>query len=121
METVISKIKQCGVCDFMVIDTGSCLDKLTKAVLETSDKIVVVQRNSENADAKMKNFDEQIWTTEHRERMVLVKNFAESNKKNYELQLPVIGVVHSYGSILNNDLLNSIGQENGIYINDLLQ
>lgn len=121
IETVINKIKQCDVCDYLIIDTGSCLDEITKTVLETVDKIVLVQRNSENADAKMKLFDRQVWVSEQKERMCVVKNFAEQNKKGYELpQLPIVGVVHNYGTILSNDLLNYIEQENGIQMQLLL-
>lgn len=121
IETVINKIKQCDVCDYLIIDTGSCLDEITKTVLEIVDKIVLVQRNSENADAKMKLFDGQVWVSEQKERMCVVKNFAEQNKKGYELpQLPIIGVVHNYGTILSNDLLNYIEQENGLQVQLLL-
>lgn len=121
IENVISKIRQCDVCDYLIIDTGSCLDEITKTVLESVDKIVLVQRNGENADEKIKLFDTQVWVNEQKERMCVVKNFAEQNKKGYELpQLPMIGVVHNYGNILNHDLLSYIEQENGISINMLL-
>jgi len=121
IETVINKIRQCDVCDYLIIDTGSSLDEITKTVLETVDKIVLVQRNSENADTKMKLFDTQVWVSEQKEKMCVIKNFAEQNKRGYELpQLPIVGVVHNYGTILNNDLLNYIEQENGIQIQLLL-
>lgn len=121
LENVITKIRQCDVCDYLIIDTGSCLDEITKTVLESVDKIVLVQRNGENADEKIKLFDTQVWVNEQKERMCVVKNFAEQNKKGYELpQLPIIGVVHNYGNILNNDLLSYIEQENGISISTLL-
>ena len=121
IETVINKIRQCDVCEFMIIDAGSSLDKITKTVLETADKIVLVQRNSEHADIKMKFFDTQVWVKEQKERMYVVKNFAEQNKKGYELpQLQAVGVVHNYGNILSNDLLSYIEQENGIHIQSLL-
>ncbi len=121
IENVISKIRQCDVCDYLIIDTGSSLDEITKTVLESVDKIVLVQRNGENAEEKIKLFDTQVWVNEQKERMFAIKNFAEQNKKGYELPgLPVIGVVHNYGNILNNDLLSYIEQENGISINTLL-
>ncbi len=121
IKSVITQIRQCDVCDYMIIDTGSCIDELTKTVLETADKIVLVQRNNENADVKMKLFDEQIWVNEQKERMCVIKNFAEQNRKGYELmQLQTIGIVHNYGNILQNDLLNDIEQENSIQIGSLL-
>ena len=69
----------------------------------------------------MKFFDTQVWVKEQKERMYVVKNFAEQNKKGYELpQLQAVGVVHNYGNILSNDLLSYIEQENGIHIQSLL-
>lgn len=121
IEKIIRKIKMCDVCDYVVIDTGSTLDDVNKAVLNSADRIVIVQRSGELADAKLSLFDKQIMVNELREKLCVVKNFVMQGTRGYELMnVPVAGEVRGYGSLSHNDLLGCIMQENNMEMNDLL-
>lgn len=114
---VIQRIKQSGVCDYIVIDTGSFLDSVNKTVLTKADKIVLVQRSGELADIKMNMFIEQVWFDELKSRSVVVQNFITNGMKYSVVPgIRVVGTVHGYGNIAHRDLLNYMEQENGIDI-----
>lgn len=121
IEKIIKKIKMCDVCDYIVIDTGSTLDGVNKAVLYSADRIVVVQRSGELADAKLSLFDRQILVNELREKLCVVKNFVMQGTRGYELEnVPVAGEVRGYGTLTHNDLLGCIEQENNMEMSYLL-
>lgn len=121
IEKIITKVRLCDICDYLVIDTGSTLDGINKAVLKNSDRIVLVQRSGELADAKFAMFDNQVFVKELKDKMCVVKNFAMQNVRGYEMaDVPVAGMIHSYGNISHSDLLNCIEQENSIEIGYLM-
>lgn len=121
IEKIITKIKMSDICDYLVIDTGSTLDGINKAVLKNSDRIVLVQRSGELADAKLAMYDNQVFVNELRDRMCVVKNFVMQNTRSYEMAgVPVAGTVHSYGNISYGDLINCIEQESNIEIGYLM-
>lgn len=115
VEKIIHKIKMCDVCDYMVIDTGSTLDNLNKAVLRCADRIALIQRSGELADVKLSLFDKQIFVNELREKIFVVKNFVMQGTRGYEPEnVPVVGEVRGYGNLSYHDLLECIEQENNI-------
>ncbi len=121
IEKIIHKIKMCDVCDYIVIDTGSTLDDVNKAVLNSADRIVIIQRSGELADAKLALFDKQMMINELREKLCIVKNFVMQGTKGYELvNVPVAGEVRGYGNLSHKDLLGCIEQENNLEMSYLL-
>lgn len=115
IEKIINKIKMCDVCDYIVIDTGSTLDDVNKAVLLCADRIALIQRSGELADVKLSLFVKQIFVNELRGKLCVVKNFVMQGTRGYEPEnVPVAGEVRGYGDISYHDLLECIEQENNI-------
>ncbi len=112
---VLRKVRTCNVCDYIVVDTGSCIDALSSAVLHEADRILLVVRNDECAEFKVNSFLEQNIVDIQSGKIFILQNFAERNKPFMNTNgLPVVGMFHHYGNLKIKDLVQSMVQSDAI-------
>ncbi len=122
MSTLLSKIKRSGVCSVIIIDMGSGLDAIGKAVLAEADRIAVIERAGELPAMKMKLFAQQGIVNEHKNKMVRIYNFVESNSRyGSDLDVPLLGSIHNYGNAQLASVIHSIGKNGEIAVDQIMK
>ncbi len=117
---LIAAIKRLGFYKSIILDLGSSVDSKTKAILETSDHVVLVQTPDEIGNAKMDSFVNQSLAVDIEKKFLMVSNKAEigssySKKNTY----PQIGMIHNYGNLQLRAIVQNICANNEIKIERL--
>lgn len=112
---VLNKIRRCGICNVIVADMDSGLDRISRSVLEVADHIIVVEKPGELSATKMELFMKQAFVAEKRAKMSRVCNFAENNS-NYaaDILFPTVGTIHNYGNLQLKNVLQAINTNNEV-------
>ncbi|MCD7751932.1 MAG: AAA family ATPase [Lachnospiraceae bacterium] len=122
MSAILKNIRKTGLFDEVVMDMGSTVDTLTKAVIAESDKLVIVNRPGTFAARKMELFSRQALIAENQAKLFLVNNFMESNTKvAVDLQAVTIGTVHHYGNLAEESVIQAINMNKEIDVSQLMQ
>lgn len=114
LSQALDNIKDCGVCDAVLVDMESRLDAKGSVILELADHIILVEKPGELPAAKMKLFAGQAVMNEHKHKMVKLYNFAESHSHYcLDIDIPLIGTIHNYGNLPLEDMIKTalINQE----------
>lgn len=121
MTGVLDKIRRCGLCDVLIVDMESHLDRIGKAVLEAADRIILVEKPGELPAEKMKLFMRQAAANEHRNKLVKVSNFAESRSEYSGCEdIQAAGLVHNYGNLPLRNMIQAINSNNEIAVDSIL-
>lgn len=118
---VLNRIRRGGFCNVVVVDMESNLDSISRSVIETADKVLVVEKAGELPAVKMNLFAQQTFTHEHRDKMMIVHNFAENNSVySDQLAVPVVGTVHNYGNLQLKNVIQAINANGEIILDAVL-
>ena len=91
------------------MDMESNLDAVNREAFRLADQIVLVEKPGETANHKMKTFLEQAAVQEQKEKMLLIRNFAENGSAYLKgAELPVFGVVHHYGNLSLKNVIQTV-------------
>lgn len=118
----LGRIRREGICNVIVVDMESSLDPIGKAVVELSDRIVVVEKPGELPVVKMRLFAEQALTEENRAKMVRVCNFAENNSSFLtDIPFPIVGVIHNYGNLPLRNVIQAVNTNNEVDLDKIFR
>ena len=96
---LIEKIKRLGAYKAIVLDLGSCVDKIVSATLGCSDQVVLVQSSDDTGNKKMDNLMTEPLILDLDKKITMVNNKVANgnyvNKYNYKS----IGMIHNYGNL----------------------
>ncbi|MCD7739082.1 MAG: AAA family ATPase [Lachnospiraceae bacterium] len=121
MSSILKNIRKCGIYDVVIVDTGSVLDSLTKAVISEADRVVLVNRPGRIADVKIGMFAEQAVIAEKQGMVYLVNNFMENNSRiNSPAGFPLIGTIHNYGNLAEENIIQAVNSNHEIDVTPLL-
>ncbi len=109
IESILKNIRKSGTYDYVIVDLGSTIDPLTKAVLAEADQIVTVNKPGAMASAKMKLFADQAIVVENQSKLSVICNFMENNSRyDQSLNVSQIGAVHNYGNLAEESIIQAI-------------
>lgn len=117
---LIEKIKRLGVYKAIVLDMGSCVDKIVLATLECSDQVVLVQSSEETGNKKMENLMTQPLVTDIEKKITMVSNKTVNgnfiNKYNYKS----VGIIHNYGNLPIGTIVQNVCVNSEVRVDQLL-
>ena len=106
---VLQALKKDSDYQYIVVDMESNLDAVNREAFRLADQIVLVEKPGETANHKMKTFLEQAAVQEQKEKMLLIRNFAENGSAYLKgAELPVFGVVHHYGNLSLKNVIQTV-------------
>lgn len=122
IESVLNRIRRCGICDVLVVDMESNLNPMGRAIIELSDWVMIVEKAGELPLVKMELFAQQAFVNEYKNKMVRIFNFAENNSKySTNLDIPVAGTVHNYGNLQLKDVIHAINKNREIVLDKIIK
>ena len=118
---VLEATKKYSDYQYVVIDMDSNLDAINKAVFDTADQIILVEKPGETANYKMQLFVEQAAVQESRNKIFRIHNFAENNSSYIrENNIPVIGMIHNYGNLPMKSVIQAVNSNGCCDVDRLL-
>lgn len=109
MKDVLSNIKKTGIYDNVIVDMGSNIDHISKAVWEEADEIVVVCKSGNFAAQKLNFFANQGMVLENRNKFVKIENMADNSSRFHnDFNMPCVATVHNYGNISEEQVISAI-------------
>lgn len=115
-------IKKIGSYNMLVIDMGTAIDGIAKAIFDLADSILVVDKPGEFSNLKMDLFAQQSIVTEYEKKMFRILNFAETNAVySQKVTMPRVGAIHNYGNLQESSLVQVINTNNEIAVENLFQ
>lgn len=122
IEAVVRQIQKSGVCDVLIADLNGCLGMMEMSMMKLSDKIIVTEKPGELCSMKMQLFLNQGIVNEYKKKMVLVRNFADSNSSYCkQAVLTAAGLIHNYGNLQLKNILHSIEKNGEIDMEKILE
>ena len=108
-EAVLEKIIRYGNYGVVIVDMGSCLNEIGKAVFEKADRIIIVEKPGDVSMKKIEMFSKQALTLEYMDKMCKIRNFAD-NFANQEdaLDVPVVGKITNLGNLSLKNTMQKI-------------
>ena len=122
IESVLMKMKRCGVVETVIVDMDSDMDMVAKTILRQADRIVELERIGSFPEAKMGLFIQQGIVNENKHKMVRVRNFAESSSRfSFEWDIPLAGTVHNYGNVQSKTVIDAISANGEIDLDTIMK
>lgn len=109
MKDVLSNIKKTGIYDNVIVDMGSNIDHISKAVWEEADEIVVICKSGNFATQKLNFFANQGMVLENKNKFLKIENMADNSSRfNNDFNVPCVATVHNYGNISEEQVISAI-------------
>ncbi|MBR6308605.1 MAG: AAA family ATPase [Lachnospiraceae bacterium] len=120
IESLLTSLKTSSDFEYVVIDTTSDTSVITKAALELSERIVLVENPGDFAAAKMGIYVDQADFLSYTEKIVRVMNFADSKSKYFNIpNITDAGMVQNYGNYPVKDMLKNISVSGSIKLSEI--